>query len=797
MTSAEGEPVPLPRSINIRPSPRILRVLGDIEFEPWQCIAELIDNAFDDFLEIYRSGTHWPDGFNVSVSLPNRAGADATIVIEDTGRGMSIDTLNNAVRAGWSSNDRFSKLGLFGMGFNIATARLGRVARVFTTRTQDTEWLGVEIDLDKIGDDFEVPLVRRPKATPSEHGTIVEITSLEPSRAGWLGKNAAKIRATLGDVYSYLLSSTPFHLYIDSVRVTPKRACIWDDTRSVTYGSGSTAEQIPAVLKIDERLPDAEACLTCGNWQQPQLGKCSECGAATLEPRSRRIHGWLGIQRHLHKSEFGIDFLRNGRKILRYDKRLFSWTDPNDPLAAPETEYPVELGQGGRIVGEIHLDHIPVNYQKNAFEWSDRQWIAAVRFLRGNAPLLPKRARDLGYPPNETPLARLHRGYRRTDPGYRCLIPGNGAGPIHADTLEWRDKFHKGIPEYQADTKWWDAVVYHEAKLAGMSTINTAPGSDVLAELGLDATPLAAVTANESSTAQPVGNGVNAQGLTSAKAKTSAVSETEKERADRLRASGEVVPSLSKDFGLTDLGSALEVTTFAVREPLVDANGAPTPVWLWRESGKRHIAFVNITHPVFQSFPVDPGILLSVEIANHLRVRADSKLTVAQVTSQIIEQRLTSLRVEQAYLAGQARDLLAFVRQRMSDAVATNPDRAWQHLSIEERATTETNMVVAGSATSLEQLQKSGEFLLHVPATFIPRLAEEWPDAFFDGKVFKGGYSTVKTAAGKHIVVGRVVSYLYDAAVVAEVKLSSPVALSRCALSIQLLRAELARGGEQ
>ncbi len=41
-----------PSSLNIRPSSRILRILGDIEFEPWQCLAELIDNAFDDFLEL-------------------------------------------------------------------------------------------------------------------------------------------------------------------------------------------------------------------------------------------------------------------------------------------------------------------------------------------------------------------------------------------------------------------------------------------------------------------------------------------------------------------------------------------------------------------------------------------------------------------------------------------------------------------------------------------------------------------------------------------------------------------------
>src|SRR5579864_1294134 len=93
-------------TINVRPTKRILRVLGDIEFDNWQCVAELADNAFDDFLEIQRAGTPWPDGFTVAVTLPTSATplADAEVIVEDTGRGMSLDALNNAVRAGFSSS---------------------------------------------------------------------------------------------------------------------------------------------------------------------------------------------------------------------------------------------------------------------------------------------------------------------------------------------------------------------------------------------------------------------------------------------------------------------------------------------------------------------------------------------------------------------------------------------------------------------------------------------------------------------------------------------------------------------
>src|SRR5262245_10830008 len=110
-------------TINVKPSARILKVLGDIEFQDWQCLAELIDNSFDDFLNIRRAELPWEEPFRVSVALPlqGTAPSQGEIVVTDNGRGMSLATLNNAVRAGWSSNDPFNNLGLFGMGFNVAT----------------------------------------------------------------------------------------------------------------------------------------------------------------------------------------------------------------------------------------------------------------------------------------------------------------------------------------------------------------------------------------------------------------------------------------------------------------------------------------------------------------------------------------------------------------------------------------------------------------------------------------------------------------------------------------------------
>lgn len=770
--------------MKLTPSARILRMLGQIQFAEWQCIAELVDNSFDDFSDVLAEGRPWAGGFKVSVSIPGPGASarDAEVVVRDTGRGMSYSHLEQAVRAGWSGNDQFDKLGLFGMGFNVSTARLGRRTRVLTTRAGDMEWIGVEIDLAKIQDDFEAPDITEPKDDPAEHGTRVEISHLDPDRASWLTRNAAALRRQLGHVHGWLLDNRPYELWVAGVRVRPRRRCRWGDERYVTYGTGVNAERIPAYIPIDQTYEPAETCLICGNWQHPGLGRCGQCEATSLRLRERRIHGWLGVQRYLDKTDFGVDFLRNGRKILLNHKGLFEWSNPNDPAAAVLVEYPVELGQGGRLIGEIHLDHVPVNYQKNAFEFSDRGWLAAVDYLHGSGPLLPQKAKSLGYLPNDSPLGLLFKGYRRNDAGVRYLVPGDGRGPIHEKTREWARKFYDGDPDYQDDDIWWRAVLAHEqlkdaAMAARAAKLPTGQPDEraVLAALGIS---------DGDETDAPAGPSTPA---------VVSPRETEQQRLARYEAEGEPLPDLCGDFGHPDVGFFKLTTSLLSSGPLLDAAGKPTPVYVAPAAGGTALAFIDASHELFTRFGWELSDALLVELGALLKARADSQLSQIQIAALVKTACMPDSALDLDTVSAQARELLNEVRQKMADQVASDPARAFQWLGSDEAVQAENNMIADGERGT-EPLGADCRFVLYAPALYLVRVLEEWPEAFLDGAVFTQPYGTLGSASARRLALSRITSLLSDVAELAYQTDPGTRRLQRARLSLLLLASELAAG---
>lgn len=769
----------VPDTIDVQPHPRLLSVLGDIEFAPWQCLAELVDNSFDEFLR--NPPTDQPPTVWVTLPARNSTPRDGEVWVKDNGPGMTLDQLNNALRAGWTSNDRFGQLGLFGVGFNIATARLGQVAVVRTARAEDVYWTVVTIDLKALaaGTDFTLPVITEPKTTADEHGTEIVIRSLKPEHHQTVSRGQSKIKQILGDIYSYLLSDRGFQLIVDGELVKPRLPCVWDASRFVVRNN----ERIPAIFEIDERLPERRVCLDCGGWQELGESTCEYCGSNRVQVSERRIWGWVGIQRYIHSSDFGIDFIRNGRKILVRNRSVFNWDDPDDPTGSSEVEYPIEFPRGlGRIVGEIHVDHVRVNYQKNAFEYDTPEWKRVVRVLRGDGPLRPKIGQRLGYGPNSSPLAQLFTGYRTNEPGLKDLIPGDGKVALHERAREWADQFRKGDPDYRTDAKWYQAAAQHlelkEAEKGIPATDSSPHGGDILKAKGL--TP----GAPASPAAPPA-------------APTPA--ESEDDRRAKWRSAASPLPDLDASFGLPGYGAPLHVRSWLVRGHRIRRpnESGNVPVYVASGRGAQVDVFIDAEHPIFVDFGVDTRDLVVVELADFLRVRDNSSRSISAVFADLKDKCLPDHRIAGPFLTDLASRTLNRIREAMQPVVAGNAAGYWALLPAEDQASAERLFAVEGGSASWEDVIASEEWVEYVPGRALVHLVEQRPEVFLDGRVFRSSYSPLATASAKRASADRIVDLLGDVATLADVPARrAPEELQRGRLACLLLSQEIADSPE-
>lgn len=129
------------------------------------------------------------------------------------------------MKAGFSSNDPVSNLGLFGMGFNIATARLGQKTTVYSSNKGATEEVGIEIDFAEMAqsDSFVRPVLTRKKDNSYTSGTTIKIYRLK-ERVSHLGQQGlASLRKKLSTVYSKLLRDHDIDILINGEKLIPNK----------------------------------------------------------------------------------------------------------------------------------------------------------------------------------------------------------------------------------------------------------------------------------------------------------------------------------------------------------------------------------------------------------------------------------------------------------------------------------------------------------------------------------------------------------------------------------------------
>lgn len=773
--------------IDITPSPKILRTLGEIPFAPWQCLAELIDNALDAFQQADSSGTPLKERrVVVSWSGEATAPAEQTLEVLDTGPGMNIDVLQNSVRAGYSSNNPISNLGLFGMGFNIATARLGEKTLVVSAKPGAKEWLGVEIDfgaLTKTGG-FNAPLKRIPKRSPNEQGTRIIVSKLRSGITSTLRSNGSQIRRMLEDIYTPLLQTRNVEIMVQSKILSPAPHCVWDEKRYVSNRDETT----PAIIKIDESIGETLFDIEKNRYLTPdEEAEARRAGASLpkhIVVRNKRITGWIGIQRYPDPDDFGLDFIRNGRKILIGDKSLFYFH--NHLTGRSELEYPVELGNtvGGRIIGELHVNHIPPTYQKNDFDRSDSSWIEMVEYLRGPGPVLPNKRRAMGFDnPNVSPLARMISAYRRTDAGTRCL-----AAP-HRQAREWAEKFKKREPEYLSDEKWWRAAQEAD-RLKADKGAGEAPAVDTGSQSSDDPTSYGPTTVSSVTVVAKPAVSVGAQ--------------REISSLDDLKAKSKKMEIFSGDYAYEGCRSPFNVTVWELASGKIGTGDTGNPCALFSD-GNACDFFYNPRHPFLGSFPFGPTDLLMIYLAERFKAR-DSKTDIASLFVGLVQEKFSDKRIEHGRIQEIAKAFFDRLREAAVQLLAVREQEALDCVHLSAGEVEETIAKLTSRPELLQKFQSRSigaiDALSVVPSRSLIRLVEKFPEEFLDNKFFRMPYSAINLPdqnATERLRGGareRLLSYLKDALwILSDADSSGPPQrrkneLARCAHSLSFLAQE-------
>lgn len=762
---------------DLTPNPRVLQMLGEINLQQWRCLAELLDNSIDGFMHAARSGERIEQP-EIAISMPTSDNENARLTVKDNGPGMSFETLENAVKAGWSGNEPLGNLGLFGMGFNIATARLGSVTEVWTSRAGDPEEVGVRIDLGELraSNNFRVPRQTRPKGDHNRHGTEVVITRLKPDQRAYLarGPNQKNMRKHLARAYSALLGDSAagrIRVSINGAKLVPRHHCVWNAERVVTYPDGSVAR---AVEIVDVNLAPRRYCTHCMRTLASNEETCptgsSECA---IVESPRRIHGWIGLQRYLHNTDFGFDFVRNGRKIEISNKDLFEWTEGE----TVEVEYPTDDQRGrGRFVGEIHLDHCRVSYTKDRFERDDPAWGEMIRIVRGEGPLRPLVAKQRGHAANDSPLYRLYQAFRRSSPQgknglwSRVLVVRN-----NESAQAMAESFAEGDPDYLGDERWWELVVQQDKEILGDG------GEPQDPNLPKDFLDPGAQTPGEQQPTTP--------------------------QAPPPPPQRRHLHDLSRRYVHPTFRVEFEVQALAViaTDPELPS-GLPWLLRLDDVATRTYVFLVDDRHEVFRSTTMTPLDGLLIDLAHRtlefLKGQAQD-VSLARILADFRGQYCVEARLDPGEIISLASSALTEIARAVPNLMEQSGGEAlYAELSDEERQSIARRMANRG-VPDHKALIVDGRFWEYADADSIRRLFLRHPGLFLDGRFWDDDHARIDygsaavTDEARRAIVARYDGYFQDAVWLvnqspADLDRSSRDAIVRATCSVRLLRPDLA-----
>lgn len=791
MTIAESE-------ITITPDPQILQVLTYLEMRPINSLCELIDNSIDALSTL-------PDdeASLIVIELPTRREVEdgtARVRVRDNGPGMTLAQVENSLRAGYSSKPRHGSLGLFGVGFNIATGKLGRLTRVVTARKDDDYAIETTIDLVslKLSGNFKVKAAQIPKPEGLSHGTIVEI--MQPWGSGnqnfgfmmkLISIGRPKTLSLLGRIYATILRQKRFRIIVGEDSVEPFHHCVWDDSRYVEHTKHG---KIPAVYRFTNRVIHTyQKCAACGSAIPDGESQCPDiaCRSTSTLTQEERINGWVGVQRFLDASHFGIDLIRNGRAIRLLEKEpffIFQDPDTGDPIV----DYPID-NREGRIIGEIHLDHVPVDPAKQSFEHSSPEWRRAVEFLRGRSSLQPGQP---GADSNSSPIFKLYQGYRKVrTPGRRSMsmgkwLPGsNEPRALSKSELdELRKKFDSREPGYFDDIEWWKLV--EQADQKPVTGLRKCPSCHLESPDGIEECPYCAhIFEGKACIDNNCGQIIGLSSVTCPHCGANQIPQIEEPWACKVcgntngtddaschicsHVRGTVNPVSKeglqgpghKDDSLSVAGLSITLASGTTSSPIdvtayltdgaifsYHGDGSKTRLPSVRFAESDIEIYIDPKHPFFELAGVSFEQQVASETAAFLHTyyasqaaKYSAEHSVTKLTHEILNKYWPD-KYSTAGVEAELESLFMSLRSRLADAVQDESSDVYTNLPQEEKTALASELVRRGRDVSeLSQVKENGEFLHFLRPKGIVEIFRLNPKLFFDGKVWDITYADIPT----------------------------------------------------
>ena len=837
-------------TFDFTPAPKVLIALTHTPMRPIDALCELIDNAIDSFYigKIQGCPTETP---MVIVTLPTKKqlqNGTGSLRVQDNGPGMTAENAEKAIKAGYSGNNPFDTLGLFGMGFNISTGKIGNRTTFMTSRSDMSVYIKTVIDLTKINKDknYSLPVEEiRKSGDPFEagaHGTIIEIDDWWPD-----GNQNSKciqslvqygmptIRREIGRRYASILRNGEIRIIINDEKCEAFEHCIWDDSRYVVRKSG----QIPAVFRFNQIVGITKRCGNCTAILGSDDITCPACGSTIVRTIEERVRGWVGIQRFDSDTNYGIDLIRNGRAIRVGEKNaFFRYTDE---LNHEIVDYPIDSIYG-RIVGEVHLDFVPVDFQKQDFQRSSLEWQKAMRFLRGESSLQPTQPNA---DKNTSPIFKLFQGYRRVRQigkgdmymGY-WDVDSRSAKRISRDTeKEYYEKVLQKLPGFYDDTEWWKLVEsadqppvddlpecpecgaqnLKEAEVCGVcgsvlkgkNCIN--PDCNAIIPSSATSCPYCG-SSQKSVILEPwickvcvtkniASNDVCAN-CGSPKGTLHPLS------TEVLSASAVKDDELSTDrlvLTLADGSSSnpIAINVYASSKPMVvPTTKISVPMVVKKEIGTLTV-FIDVLHPVFTKCNMSKKQMLATEIAQYIyaerqNLASNPDHTISNLTWKVLQECWKdSIELNADGVYHSVTQLLDDILAKVKEIVSSESGYYFDELSKTQKRILTENLIKHGiNLADIAEMRMNGSYIDYVPYSFIRNVFQENPDAFFSGGVWNvslasGGedlLGTENVANAREKLIRQYTNYLDDVIIFSENKYSDPVTLQRVKLSIDFLQ---------